>query len=237
MGILSKDQRADGQVSSGNGLSSTPNTNPYAPWPNPSAPPQTLVAFDFDGTLTVRDSFIAFLAWRAGAAGFMLGMARLSPHALAYLVHRDRGRLKAAALEVFLKGLDKLALEASATAFARAAAPKLFRPDALAAWHGWKSQGAHRVIVTASPEILIAPFAKQLGAEGLIGTQIGFDASGRVTGKLTSENCRAGEKVRRLEAAFGQDLILTAAYGDTSGDTQMLARAKAKGYRVFKQKP
>ena len=219
MGILSKDQRADGQVSSGNGLSSTPNTNPYAPWPNPSTPPQTLVAFDFDGTLTVRDSFIAFLAWRAGAAGFLLGMARLSPHALAYLVHRDRGRLKAAALEVFLKGLDKLALEASA------------------AGHGWKSQGAHRVIVTASPEILIAPFAKQLGAEGLIGTQIGFDALGRVTGKLTSENCRAGEKVRRLEAIFGQDLILTAAYGDTSGDTQLLARGKAKGYRVFKQKP
>lgn len=237
MGIFSKEQRGDGQVSSGNGLSSPPNPSPYAPWPNPSTPPQTVVAFDFDGTLTVRDSFIAFLAWRAGAAGFMLGMARLSPHVLAYLVHRDRGRLKAAALEVFLKGLDKLALEASAAAFARAAAPKLFRPDALAAWHGWKSQGAHRVIVTASPEILIAPFAKQLGAEGLIGTQIGFDALGRVTGKLTSENCRAGEKVKRLEAVFGQDLILTAAYGDTSGDTQMLARAKAKGYRVFKQKP
>jgi phosphatidylglycerophosphatase C len=237
MGIFSKEQRGDGQVSSGNGLSSPPNANPYAPWPNPSTPPQTLVAFDFDGTLTVRDSFIAFLAWRAGAAGFLLGMARLSPHALAYLVHRDRGKLKAAALGVFLKGLDKLALEASATAFARAAAPKLFRPDALAAWHGWKSQGAHRVIVTASPEILIAPFAKHLGAEGLIGTQIGFDSLGQVTGKLSSENCRADEKVKRLEAVFGQDLVLTAAYGDTSGDTQMLARAKAKGYRVFRQKP
>jgi len=237
MGILSKDQRGDGQVSAETGVSSVPTPSPYAPWPNPSAPPKLLVAFDFDGTLTVRDSFIAFLAWRAGAAGFLLGMVRLSPHALAYLVHRDRGRLKAAALAVFLKGLDKLALEASAAAFARAAASKLFRPDALAAWQGWKSQGAHRVIVTASPEILIAPFAKHLGAEGLIGTQIGFDALGRVTGKLASENCRAGEKVRRLEAVFGRDLILTAAYGDTSGDAQMLARAKDKGYRVFRQKP
>jgi phosphatidylglycerophosphatase C len=32
-------------------------------------------------------------------------------------------------------------------------------------------------------------------------------------------------------------MILAVAYGDTSGDTEMLARAKAKGYRVFKQKP
>ncbi len=237
MGILSKDQRGDAPDSFVQGLTCPSNANPYAPWPNPSIPPQTLVAFDFDGTLTVRDSFIAFLAWRAGAAGFLLGMVRLSPHALAYLVHRDRGRLKAAALAVFLKGLDKEALEASAAAFARAAASKLFRPDALAAWQGWKSQGAHRVIVTASPEILIAPFAKHLGAEGLIGTQIGFDGSGKVTGRLSSANCRADEKVKRLEAAFGHDLILTAAYGDTSGDAQMLARAKAKGYRVFKQKP
>jgi phosphatidylglycerophosphatase C len=123
MGILSKNQRADGQDLSEGGLSSMPDVSPYAPWPNLSTPPNTLVAFDFDGTLTVRDSFIAFLAWRAGALGFLLGMARLSPHALAYLFHRDRGKFKAATLAVFLKGIDKPALEAAASAFARAAAP------------------------------------------------------------------------------------------------------------------
>ena len=34
----------------------------------PGAQPPTapIVAFDFDGTLTVRDSFTAFLKWRAG---------------------------------------------------------------------------------------------------------------------------------------------------------------------------
>ncbi len=237
MGILSRKQSTEAQNSSEHRQIGDTNSNPYAAWPKGESPPKTLVAFDFDGTLTVKDSFIAFLAWRAGAARFLLGMVRLSPQLLAYLVHRDRGRLKAATISVFLKGLDKVELEALAAAFARVAAPKLLRPDALAAWHGWKTQGAHRVIVTASPEVLVAPFAKILDAEGLIGTQIEYDQTGRVTGQLASENCRAAEKVRRLESVFGPDMALAAAYGDTSGDTDLLARAKAKGYRVFKQKP
>ena len=31
---------------------------------------QAIVAFDFDGTLTVRDSFTGFLRWRAGGRGW-----------------------------------------------------------------------------------------------------------------------------------------------------------------------
>jgi phosphatidylglycerophosphatase C len=206
---------------------------------DPTVPPsdKALVAFDFDGTLTVRDSFMAFIAWRSGAPRFLLGMIQLIPAALAYLIHRDRGLIKMAAVRIFLGGLDRKTLEASADAFARGAAGKLFRPDALAAWNGWGTQGATRVICTASPEILIAPFAKRLGAAGLIGTRLEFDDQDRVTGRFIGLNCRAAEKVARLTQAYGPDLTLTAAYGDTSGDTEMLAAAERKGYRVFTQKP
>ena len=38
-----------------------------------------LVAFDFDGTLTCRDSFLAFLAWRAGAGRYAAGVLRSRP--------------------------------------------------------------------------------------------------------------------------------------------------------------
>ena len=34
-------------------------------------------------------------------------------------------------------------------------------------------------------------------------------------------------------AAFGEDVALEAAYGDTSGDREMLAIAQEKGFRVF----
>jgi len=205
--------------------------------PTISPSDKALVAFDFDGTLTVKDSFMAFIAWRSGAPRFLLGMVQLIPAALAYLIHRDRGLIKMAAVRIFLGGRRIKKKKTSADGFARATAGKLFRPDALAAWNGWGTQGATRVIVTASPEILIAPFAKRLGAEGLIGTRLEFDDQDRVTGRFIGLNCRAAEKVARLTQAYGPDLKLTAAYGDTSGDTEMLAAAERKGYRVFTQKP
>ena len=42
--------------------------------------------------------------------------------------------------------------------------------------------------------------------------------------------------MRRLRAVFGDDMDLTAAYGDTSGDREMLQIATEKGYRIFKGK-
>lgn len=196
-----------------------------------------LAAFDFDGTLTVEDSFTAFLAWRAGPARHLAGMLRLAPAALAYLVHRDRGRLKAAAVREFLKGAPRARLEADAQAFADAFAPRMLRPDALAAWRDWRARGATLVIVTASPALTVEPFARALGADVLIGTELAFDDQARVAGAFAGPNCRGAEKAARLRARFGPDVRLAAAYGDTSGDHEMLAMAEEAGYRVFKARP
>jgi phosphatidylglycerophosphatase C len=195
------------------------------------------VAFDFDGTLTVRDSYTAFLKWRAGPWRYAQGMARLIPAALAYLFHRDRGRIKAAATREFLGGVPRQALEADARAFAERFSRSLLRPDAVAAWKRWRGERVRLVIVTASPELIVAPFARGLGADALLGTELAFDAQDRVVGGFATPNCRGPEKVARLKAAFGPDLELRAAYGDTGGDREMLAMAEIKGYRVFKGTP
>jgi phosphatidylglycerophosphatase C len=150
---------------------------------------------------------------------------------------RDRGRLKASFVREFLSGLTTLELEAEAQRFADASADRLLRPDALLAWGEWGARGACRVIVTASPEPIVRPFAQKLAADRLLGTRLAVDGEGRITGPLDGENCRGPEKVRRLEAAFGQDLRLAAAYGDTDGDREMLAIADQAGFQVFKAEP
>ena len=199
---------------------------------------RTTVAFDFDGTLSFRDSFMAFLAWRAGPLRFAIGLAGLSPAALAYLIHRDRGRLKAAAVRIFLRGAQRDDLIRSCTAFADSPlGRRLIRPDAEQCWRAWRDRGARLAIVTASPEEVVAPFAKRLGADVLIGTRLAFDAGGRVAGGFEGRNCRGEEKVRRLRAVFGTTLRLAAAYGDTAGDREMLAIADVTGYRVFHDRP
>lgn len=196
--------------------------------------PRPIVAFDFDGTLTVRDSFTTFLRWRAGAPRYAVGMARLAPAAMGYLLHKDRGRIKAAAVAEFLKGVSREALEADAARFAAAFSGELMRPDAVAAWRNWREQPVRLVIVTASPDVVVAPFARGLGADQLIGTELAYDAAGRVTGAFSTPNCRGDEKLARLRAVFGPHIEIRAAYGDTDGDRALLAAAtEVAGYRVF----
>jgi phosphatidylglycerophosphatase C len=195
---------------------------------------QAIVAFDFDGTLTVRDSFTAFLRWRAGDGGWFLGLAKLAPAMADYARNRDRGRIKAASVREFLKGVPRMQLEQDAEAYAGQVWPGFLRYDALACWNDWGAKGAHRVIVTASPETTVAPFARRLGAEALLGTQLVFDSDDRVTGAFAGPNCRGEEKVRRLRVAYGDDVQLAAAYGDTSGDAEMLQIAHEQGFRRFK---
>ncbi len=204
-----------------------------------SGPPEgrPIVAFDFDGTLTIRDSFTEFLRWRAGSGGWALGLVRMAPAVAAYARDRDRGRIKAASVKEFLLGVDRPTLEADAERFADRVWPRFMRPDALEVWNDWGDRGAHRVIVTASPETTVAPFARRLGAESLLGTHLAFDSQDRVTGAFATANCRGEEKVRRLHAAYGPGLRLAAAYGDTSGDTEMLAIADQPGFRVFTRRP
>ena len=201
------------------------------------APGQLIVAFDFDGTLTIRDSFTTFLKWRAGPVRWLGGLIQMVPAVFAYLSDRDRGRIKVASVREFLMDADRKALETEAERFAADIWPRFMRPDALATWEDWGRRGAHRVIVTASPETTVAPFARRLGADNLIGTRLAFDDQDRVLGTFVGGNCRGEEKMQRLRAVYGPDMVLAAAYGDTSGDAQMIAAAQEKGYRVFSGRP
>jgi phosphatidylglycerophosphatase C len=211
-----------------------PEADPAAPQPHRAG---GLVAFDFDGTLTVKDSFNAFLAWRTPPLRLLAGALALGPAGLRYLADRDRGAIKSAAVRALLGGLPRLQIAAEAEAFAEACAQQLFRPDALARWKAHQAAGDEVVIVTASPEDVIAPFARRLGAHRLIGTRLHSDGQDRLTGDFDGPNCRAAEKVVRLEAIYGPGVRLKAAYGDTSGDVEMLARADQPFMRLFQGRP
>jgi phosphatidylglycerophosphatase C len=192
-----------------------------------------LVAFDFDGTLTVRDSFRAFLRWMTGPAGYAAGVARLAPDLARYLVRQDRGQLKAAMLARMADGMNEQDLAAAAEKFADIAFDSLMRRDGLRAVKTWLAEEAEVVIVTASPELIVAPFGRRLGDIEVIGTRLSFAASSCLNGHLEGKNCRGAEKVIRLKQRFGQDVQVEAAYGDSRGDREMLAFARTGHYRVL----
>ncbi|MBW8815918.1 MAG: HAD-IB family hydrolase [Caulobacterales bacterium] len=206
---------------------------PDLPRGGPADVEAPIVAFDFDGTMTVRDSYTAFLVWRTPKLKLLLAGIRLIPAYASYLFHRDRGRIKQAATKVLLGGVGRERLEGEARRFAELHSRSLLRPDAVIAWKRWRKERVRLIIVTASPEIVVAPFARGLGADDLLATPLTFDERGRVTGGFDSPNNRGPEKVVRLKAAYGPNLRVRAAYGDTDGDTEMLAIAEEPYYRVF----
>lgn len=196
--------------------------------------PRRLIAFDFDGTLTFKDSFVSFLFDSFGLSGVSQALAAHPGLLFDYARTRDRGALKSRLLFALAGPIDRESLIGRINGFAARTGMGLFRPDALAVW---RETHGEKVIVTASPEMLVAPFGAMIGADRVIGTRLGFDDDGRLLPDLDGRNCRGEEKMRRLRDAYGPGLDLLAAYGDTAGDREMIAAAQAGHYRVFRGRP
>lgn len=78
---------------------------------------------------------------------------------------------------------------------------KLMRPTGLLAVAEEIKSNAQVTICSASPAMVLQPFADRLGIK-LIGTTLEV-VDGKLTGKIIGNNCRCGEKVKRLEGVYG----------------------------------
>jgi len=98
-------------------------------------------------------------------------------------------------------------------------------------WH--LEQGHRCIIVSASIDIYLEPWAESFGVHDVICSRLA-SPNGFVTGKLMGANCWGPEKVRRLEEEFGnlEDYNLFA-YGDSRGDRELLAAADHPFYRTY----
>ena len=194
----------------------------------PPAPDGTPVAaFDFDGTLSRRDTFLPFLQKVCGAQRLYRALARSGPALSRMAVGRaDRDAVKDALLVRLLAGhaADELAEQGVAYAEFLRSSDRL-RPDTLARAGDHLERGHRVVVVSASPSVYLEPLARDLGFDAALATQLEVDGDGRITGRMLGGNCRGPEKVARLEAwlAGGEPRIY--AYGNSSGDRELLARA------------
>jgi HAD superfamily hydrolase (TIGR01490 family) len=193
-----------------------------------SPPPPPLAAFDLDGTLTRRDTLMPFLERAIGRQKtYRALLASSLPLARAAALggpHRDRA--KAVLLQRVFGGLPLAALTEAAESYADHVVATALRPDIRARvdWH--RAEGHQLVLVSASPELYVAPIGQRLGFDAVLSTRLEVDAEGRLTGRLSGMNCRGPEKVVRLKEWRGEDLAVAYAYGDSSGDREMLALAE-----------
>jgi phosphatidylglycerophosphatase C len=194
-----------------------------------------VAAFDFDGTLTRRDTLFPFLLHVAGPVKFswkiVLLLATLAGYALG-LIRNDKAKIKV--LTRFLVNMEMASLQQYAQQFAEQKLPSLLRSEAMQrlAWH--RQQGHRCVVVSASLEIYLRPWASTAGFDDILGSRLETLADGRTTGNLLGENCFGAEKMRRLETLLGsRDGYTLYAYGDSRGDKELLSAADYPFYKKF----
>jgi len=197
-------------------------------------PSATIAAFDFDGTLTTRDSLFRFISWRRGHAEVALDLVSTLPLLALYsarLVGNESHKM--ALFARAFRGMPADAYGRRADEFARSEIPGMIRAEALGRVRFHQQRGDRVVLVTASPTDWIVPWAASEGITETIGNPAEV-SDGTVTGRLAGANCYGPEKVRRLLALNPERESYTLfAYGDGRGDRELLAAADHPYYRRF----
>lgn len=187
---------------------------------------KTLVLTDFDGTITRGDTLSRYLLFAVPLHRLITGLAASVFRISLMLLRRQYSTEKAkeAVLASFLKGATEKSLRMKGDQFCRKKLPGILKGPVCDQLKTLHDTGATVVIVTASPDLWVLPYAQSSGY-ALISTRLQFH-EGRFTGLLATPNCRGKEKANRIEASILLDEFdHIIAFGNSSGDLEMLALA------------
>lgn len=192
-----------------------------------------VAAFDFDGTLTRKDTLVPFLVrahgWRRVTMAGLAGMAALRDTASGDHAPR-RDRMKIAAIDRLFSGMSTTRFGELAHDYA-ARLTDLLRPEMLhrLRWHQDRDHAV--VIVSASLAAYLRPLATELDIDDVLAVELVVDNDGFLTGAVAGGvNTRGRHKLERLrawiEGRFGADTPIELwAYGNSVGDRELLTGA------------
>jgi phosphatidylglycerophosphatase C len=190
-----------------------------------------LALFDFDGTITTRDTFTDFVHCAAPPRRIAFGKAALAPVVAAYRLGLvSANAIRACVVRVGFSGAPQARVREAAHQYSRTALRACIRPAAMERidWH--RARGDTVAVVSASLDLYLADWCREHGL-ALLCSSLETDA-GVLTGRYAGRQCDGDEKVRRVRQAFdlaGFEAIH--AYGDSKGDRPMLAIASHRSYR------
>jgi len=181
--------------------------------------------FDLDGTITRRDTLIAYITGLLARRGPLvpLRLLRAIPAVLAYALHRDRGRLKSAVIRATIGGSTREELAVWTSQFVDRLLRTGVHDDAVNAIALHRRMGDVLALLSASPDLYVPEIGARLGFHEVIFTQLLWHAD-RLDGALVSENRRGAEKVRcvrEIRARYPDHPAV--AYGNAASDVAHLS--------------
>ena len=192
-------------------------------------------AFDFDGTLTKKDTFLAFIEYAKGYGKTFWGFFLFSPILILMKLRLfPNWKAKQMVFSWFFKGMNINEFNQICHEFAD-------RNQRIIRTRGWDTirkalaNGEQVIIITASIENWVKPFFKEFGNQMKVeGTKIDVRIN-QITGQFLTQNCYGVEKTKRLKEVFpyrqAYELI---AFGDSNGDRYLLNEADESHYKPFR---
>lgn len=182
-----------------------------------------VAAFDFDGTLTRKDTLLEFIKFACGRGRFYGGFLLYSPMLVAYkLGLYPNWKAKQRLFSHFFGGMPYKEFARLGEEFS-AEIDRMVRAETLETLKRHVAEGAKVYVVSASIEEWVRPWCVRQGVEKVLATKIEVTKEGRVSGRFLTPNCYGAEKVRRLQAAEPhRAAYYLYAYGDSRGDKELL---------------
>ena len=191
-----------------------------------------LYLFDFDGTLTYKDTMFLFLRFYNPQKYFWNFIKHIPLFILVKLHLANAEGVKKSFIADILKNQREVTIQKKAQEFFDEFYPKIIRENALEFIENIDKDNTESFLVSASLDIWAIPFAEKMGMK-LIATEAKFK-DGVYTGQFNTKNNNGLEKVNRIKKEMeGSKFDKIIAFGDTSGDKPMLSFAHESHYRFF----
>lgn len=191
-----------------------------------------LYCFDFDGTITYKDTMFMYLKFYDPAKFRLQFLKHVPLFILLKLKLAETEKVKKSFIGSILKGQPKEKIEKKAQEFFEHNYPKIVRENAIDFINNIDRNNTQSLLVTASLDVWAKPFADALKMQ-LVSTRAEFK-NGVFTGNFIGKNCNGKEKLNRIKEQIDNskyDKII--AFGDTSGDKYMLKWANEGHYQFF----
>lgn len=191
-----------------------------------------LYCFDFDGTLTRKDTMILFLKFVNPSKLRMQFLRHIPLFVLLKLKLANAEKVKQSLISSVIGGMQEKKIKENADAFFEKYYPSLIRQNALDFLESIDKEKTEMLLVTASLDIWARPFSEKFGMQ-LVSTKAEIQ-NGVFTGKFSTPNCNGKEKVVRIQEEIkNKKFDKRIAFGDTEGDRAMLAWADEGHFRFF----
>lgn len=187
---------------------------------------KVVAVFDFDGTITTKDTLLEFIIFACGKWKFLAGFLLHTPWLCLMKLHLyPNWKCKERIFSWFFKGMAYNAFADLGQSFSERA-DGILRQSTIRLVNKHMKEGAAVYVVSASIEEWVRPMCSKFGVADVLGTRIDVDDQGLLTGRFLTANCYGQEKVRRLlEIEPQRNEYYLYAYGDSRGDREMLGFA------------